>query len=193
MASLGKCLVFRLKYHPDMQSVSENVPNRKEMERILKMVGAVHARAEREGIDFLQACHRRLEHHLDAIGQFKRPKGRWNDWYLLYVSANGMEAGVWIDEKICSIIPWFWRSVHGDGDLEAKIESILELPPDPLIKRRFREMGWLLGMVALARIKVPFPERTQDFEVDREGLLTSVENAFRVLTPEAIKKIGEIA
>lgn len=193
MTSLGKCLVFNLKYpaemdhlywkpehgdeEPDLRSL-EDAENVRAMSRIVGNEAAEQARS------LLQLCAEQIAVHWLSLkvgkvtGQSRRQKMAL-DWSfqgrLRVKSSKGASIwyGAWIDKVEARIIPW----LYGRGGREWEDLAMRTLGKKRTHSRSGDGLVSDRGTVALACVPL-LPEGLQGFEVDRDPLIAKVVACF---------------
>jgi len=123
MATLGKCLLFCLKYHAEMEQLYDmekpkihGLPN---AEQVLKKIQLVGDTASREAAEFLETCVPGIEQHFRAIGAIERvrrnPEVTWDLHFRVApgrVKDRRFYVGVCFDfTDQPALVPWVWS--HG--------------------------------------------------------------------------------
>jgi hypothetical protein len=194
MASLGKCLLFYLKYPAEMERLFEpeepKVEGLPDPDQVLEKVKLVGKAANREVADFLEACAPRVEEHFRPISTIERVRTNLeSSWGLKFRLApkkaadRRFEIGVFIDASRAAVIPWIW--CRGGRRAEDEVIRILRAG----IKSASLE--WASGMVGLKEIKIPVPERFEE-PVEYDSLVAQVQQAFAILGAEEVKAICAI-
>lgn len=195
MASIGKCLLFYLKYWAEMGRLYDedepNVDGLPDPDRTLEKVWAVGDAACREVAEFLETFAPGIEAHFRPISTVERVRNNLeNMWELRFrvtpkrVPNRRFEVGVSVDRGV--LLPWVW--CHGGRRAEDGVIAALG--------RGFRTatlgLDWWAGSVSLAKIMIPVPDRL-DAPVPVEPLVAQVQQAFASFTADEVKAIAAIA
>jgi hypothetical protein len=196
MATLGKCLLFYLKYAAEMDRLYETnepkfegLPNEEQVLEKIKLVGDT---ACREGADLLEACAPGIEKHFRAISAIQRTRNKLeNTWGLKFQVApsktkgRSFEIGVDIMERRATLVPWVWSL----GGRWAEDEVIRVLGGKRI---KAATLGWGSGSVGLTEIKIPIPEQLEE-PVASDSLVAQVHEAFASFTAQEVKEIAALS
>jgi len=192
MTSLGKNLVFHLKYQAEMERLywkdqvepPHDLPDPAET---MKMVETVGDASKREAADFLEFCGGTITEHFRKIANCKLRSFRaiveknWDIPYSVWAKGKKMPAqsrvyvGVYIyDKDGGEIIPWLWVNANHDALNDIRNHLGDRVKPSP-----HTEFGY--KVLSLDRIAVP-ALKSLDFEIDADPLLAGVRNAFSRIT-----------
>lgn len=194
MATLGKCLIFYLKYPVEMKRLyeqEEEPEGIEEMEKTLEMVRAVGDASGRQAADFLTECGECIQEHFGTIARCqivsKRSslEKRWSVSCGVWLKGKfkpklnkwRVMAGVDIIRKEGGLVaPWLW--LQGKSGGEEQLVNVLK----ERVKARSEDMGWDAGTVGLA--KIPLIAAGQaGFDVEKDPLIKQVRDVFRAVTP----------
>ena len=199
MVNLGKCMLFDLKYAAEMERLCnledpkdpklEGLPD---PDRVLKQIKLVGDTAKQEVAEFLEErCAPVIKEHFDAISTVQRMRNNLENTWDLRFTVAPMKAtdrrfwiGVCIDTNLEALIPWVW--CRGGRRAEDEVVRILGRGT-----RSDKFPGWDSGSVALAKIKIPIPERLEE-PVECDSLVAQVQQAFASFTELDIAAIDGI-
>jgi hypothetical protein len=199
MNDLGKCLVFHLKYLPEMQRLlgsPEPPPDLDDGKQVQEMVQKVSLQSSQEAVELLLACQKIIEKHFNDIANCK-PRSKaghlMRGWSLTCdvwpkgkkrPSAGNWRIRVGVDilRDRNEIIPWIRR--QGRKQAEQRLFEKL----DHRQKGRAEEFGGYSGTVALARVQV-VPDQHEGFNIPAEPLLGQVRDAFQSIKAQDIVEI----
>jgi hypothetical protein len=204
MASLGKCLVFHLKYPAEMKRLywkpkeSDDEPDRiglDDPERVTKMATAVGDAACEEAADFLELCAKKIDDYLGSLQllnikkRSKRGKMMRTWQFEAAAERDPWEGGCWffygfyINDQLGAVVPFFWRS--GGRVWQEEATKVLG-------KRAYSQPGGDLGCesgtVALIPISI-LPTPLAGFDVDRDMLVEKVVQAFTSIAKYELESI----
>ena len=193
MANLGRCALFYLKYHAEMERLYEaeepkveGLPNPDQVLEKIKLVGDT---ANREVAEFLENCVPGIEEHFRAISAVQRVRNNLEKtWDLSFrvaptkVTDRGFWIGVYIEPNRAALIPWVWcRSSRRAEDEVVRI-----------LGRGIKSAtlpDWESGDVGLTEIKIPIPERLEE-PVECDSLVAQVQQAFAPFTADVEAMAG---
>jgi hypothetical protein len=199
MATLGKCLLFYLKYAVEMERLYE-VEEPKEVDLkglsdpdgTLKKIVLVGDLACREGADLLEACVKPIEDHFRAISTIERIHSNLeNYWELKFRVApkrsrgRPFRIGVAVDHapNPPALIPWV--GCRGGRRGEDELFRVLKRG-----KKSSALEGWAGCVLLTTEVKLPIPDRL-DEPVASEPLVTQVQQAFTFFNADTIKEIAQ--
>jgi hypothetical protein len=194
MANLGKCLLFYLKYPTEMERLYETEePDEKglpDADQVLEKIRLVGNAASAEAAELLETCAPGIEEHFRGISVFRRsPNNLENTWDLQFTVSptkareRRFFIGVSIDPKRRALIPWVW--CRNAGVAEDEIVRILGRG------MKSKTLGWNLGAVGLTEIKIPMPEKLEEFVVC-DTAVSEVEQAFKCFTGQEVKELAAL-
>jgi hypothetical protein len=196
MASVGKCLLFYLKYPAEMERLyledEPDVSGLPDADRNLIKIRLVGDTACREAADLLEACVPAVEQHFRSIGLVQRIRRNAEHWWDFEFRVRRKAAdrrftiGVNIIEDRKCLLPWIW--CPGRRKAEEEVMRILGRGSTVVVSA----LGWNRGSVELAEIPIPIPERW-DEPVAREPLVAEVQQAFASFTRDEVKAIAAVA
>jgi hypothetical protein len=194
MKPLGNCLVFRLKYAPDVRHLTEDlepdVEGLKDHAVVQDRLEAVCQRAGQEAADFLLECHQAVFPHLEGIAEvtLKSPPDA-RSWTVKYEIRSArhpgnrsIEMGIHLSEEPAVVA--VYRRTWGGRPGEDAVIRIL----GKRVVGRSRDWDGYSGTVALARVPIPLPAGHQ-FEVDSETLVAAMREAVLPLTRDQMDAI----
>ena len=200
MSALGRCLVFHLKYAPEMKRLywTEDAPppaGLDKPERVMEMVKAVGDTACEDAADLLQICAKRIEEHFGAFARCKIVSRRetmerhWYTWCrvdLADIPGRKFLAGVTIYDEQRVLVPWIWCPGGTRAD-----EGLAQILGNRIQSRAGGEFADDPGTVALAPIPILL-EKHDGFDVEREPIVDGVAKAFSKITREDARAILSI-
>jgi hypothetical protein len=195
MATLGKCLLFYLKYPAEMERLYEaeelkleGLPN---PDRVLEKIKLVGDTASREVADLLESCAPGIEKHVGAISAVQRIRNNLAKMWDLRFQVAPRKAtdrhfwlGVSVEPHRASLIPWVW--CRGGRRAEDEMVRILGRG------MKAATLKWVSGSVGLTEIKIPIPERLEE-PVECDSLVAQVQQAFASFTAQEVKEIAALA
>ena len=121
MANLGKCLLFYLRYFPEMDRLYEAAePKLEELpnsDRVLEKINLVGDAACREAAELLEICASQIEEHFRKISTVQRIRNNLAKmWELRFQVAGtkgtsrGFQIGVSLEPRRAALVPWVWCS-----------------------------------------------------------------------------------
>jgi hypothetical protein len=196
MATLGKCLLFWLKYPAEMERLYEaeepdvnGLPN---ADRVLEKVIRVGDAARREAAALLESCAPRIDDHLRTISTAQRGRNSLeNTWDLRFwvaprtAPARRFQVGVYLHSHRAALIPWVW--CQGGRRAEDGVVRILGRGVKAAALEFFSPGG-----VGLAEIKIPLLGQL-DEPVACEPLVAGVQQAVEALTEQHVMEIAAVA
>jgi hypothetical protein len=197
MTALGKCLVFHLKYQPEMKRLyweegklePDGLPD---PERVLAIVRDVGDQACEDAADFLEACAERVQGHFSGFCDFRRNTRRSKVLVSWGIAASVrladrpdrvFQVGVMLNDDIGAVVPWLW--CKGGKRAEGLVAQILA---SACVSRSGEGLVQASGTLALSRIPI-LPEGHQGFDLDRDPLVQQVESVFRMLSRSKVDAI----
>jgi hypothetical protein len=195
METLGKCLLFYLKYPAEMSRLfeaeepnSDGLPNADEILKKTRLVGDA---ANWEAAQFLERCAPAIEGHFRAFGPVRRKRSNLEKTWSLQFHVGSRESktrrfwiGVEIDLDLTALVPWVWSpGGYRAADEVRRILNRGSRPTNP---------AWRSGTTCLDQIPILIPERI-DAPVPCEGLVTQVQHVFKTITAEDVKAILEVS
>jgi hypothetical protein len=196
MAGLGTCLVFCLKYAPEMEQLywTDEPPTPvglDDAERIIEMVRTVGDRACQEAADLLEMCAGKIQERIGAVAHVERLSRRQkmaSDWYVQCRVTDDdkpgrkFRAGVTIRREAGALVPWLWSP--GGRRAEEGMARILGRRVDSRAGGGFVDDA---GSIAMSPISI-LHRGQQSLDVDREPLVDRVGQAF-AMTREEVQAI----
>lgn len=190
MASIGKCLLFYLKYPVEMERLYEadepDTEGLPDAEVVREKLNAVGAAATSEAVELVESCAIGIQEHLESISNCRRIRNNVrNDWGVRFnisqvgVADKSVEAGVFISTTQRALIPWLCTP----GGRRAAKELSHILGPEAMTNCVSDP-----GTVGLAQIRIPIPECPDD-PVDGEPLVAEVVHVLSKLTAEQLRQI----
>lgn len=196
MTEIGRCLVFYLKYFPEMQALYEKegalpeIDKRPDAETILSKTDTVGRQAGCEAADLLLRCTEDVRSRIEGAGvatlRLCRRKTIQDNWQVKMdvLPPRGRRAagvtrqlGLYLEPE--GITPWFWS--RGGRAAEDRIRELLR--PVPCLGSKQKE--WEGGSVALPATRIPWQD-ARDFVVDAEPVIGDVRAQLNAITPEFI-------
>ena len=195
MATLGKCLLFWLKYTAEMERLYEadepNVEGLPDADRNLERVRLVGDVACREGAELLEACAPGIEEHFRVISTVERVRNNLeNNWELRFhvapkrVTGKRFGIGVFLDVDRAALMPLVW--CRGGRRAEDEMIRVLGRGTKGAV------LGWGSGTVCLREIKISIREQLKE-SVGFDSLVVEVQQTFASFTAQEIKAIAAIA
>lgn len=201
MITLGRALVFHLKYPAEMRRLywhrrstgeAPSLDGLIDGEAVLAMVGKVAEAACREVATFLNACSERVVPNLETLGRVASVRGSvektWElQWRVFAGKAKKpFYVGVGVYDQAKAVIPWIWCRGGRRG-----ADELLQVLPGCKRGRDYVP-GWGAGTIALDHIDVSSLGTVVTAEVDREPLIERVVLAL-ALTSDKANAIAELA
>jgi hypothetical protein len=189
---LGECLVFYLKYYPEMKKLyqdEEDVPSLPEPQDTKEKASKVGKAADEEAVAFLEKCAESIVGYYSGIGnqnianhgaiEKKSEIGkRWSVSVLVWpkgrIKSDKMKVGVNfanMDSRQPEIVAWIWRK----GVEDQNHAFVAYLQAVGKAKGTWNEFGLVEGAIALGRIPVPLP--SEGFQIDADPLLAAVKES----------------
>jgi hypothetical protein len=192
---LGECLVFCLKYYPEMKKLyweeEEDVPSLPEPHDTMEKASKVGRAAGEEATAFLEKCAALIVSHFAEIGNPKvaqwgaiekkmEIEKRWSISVLVWPRGNikceRMKVGVnfaGMDSGHPEIVPWIWRRDVKDQQhaFVAYLQAVGKA------KGTWSDVGLVEGAIALGRIPIVLPP--EGFEIEADSLLASVKEGIQ--------------
>jgi len=195
MANLGKCLLFYLRYLPEMDRLYEAAePKLEELpnsDRVLEKINLVGDAACREAAELLEICASQIEEHFRKISTVQRIRNNLEKmWELRFQVAGtkgtsrGFEIGVSLEPRRAALVPWIWA--RGGRLAEDEIIRILGRGINAA------KLDWDSGAVGLEEIKIPIPERLEE-AVTCDSLVAEVQQVFARVTAQHVKEIAGLS
>jgi hypothetical protein len=197
MASVGKCLLFYLKYPAEMDRLywedEPDVAGLPDADRNLDKIRLVGDAACRDAADLLEACVPGVEQHFRSISKVvdrirRNAEHSWDFEFRVRTKPadRRFTIGTTLSEDRKALIPWVW--CPGSRKAEEEVIRILGRGSTDITSA----LDWYRGSVALPAIPIPIPERWDDL-VAREPLVAQVQQAFASFTRDEVKAIAAVA
>ncbi len=214
MTSLGKPLVFYLKYMAEMtrlyadleEGEERDLTGLEDAEHVVQMARTVGDAACEQVADFLALCGREVEVHFTAQGATLDAKTKRtfvvNNWswraHVKHPSVPGgwFALGVWVtappeiavslDKEACGeVVPWVWSKGGQKGE-----DALWNILGGWAHSRGAAGAGAEKGVVALACIPIK-AQPPQSFDVDRDPLIAEVAKTVARIGSEQTKVIAK--
>jgi len=203
MTKIGECLVFYLKYYPEMAKLyldGEDIPSLPEAEDSMEKARRVGKAADEQAAAFLAECGKLVQEYFAKVGAHtvaNKPaietanqiEKHWSISYRVWpvgavFAPSKPRAGISLlgaDQGKTEVVTWFWHV-----NTTQQLSNLNYLKATNKSKGSWEDIDGLQeGAVALGRVPIVLP--TTGFELNCTEIFKQVQSSVEVISREDLK------